>query len=298
MSPFALLSLLATGYLAPHAPRLAPRAPGRAAAAALRAPADHDVDVAVIGGGPAGYAMAALLASKHGHSVALVDPSPEGAWPNNYGSWRVEWEALSRRLEMPELLSACVAEEWAVTDCYFGGSYGTEWGERTRLDKAYVQVDRAALKAALAAKLASAPTPAVVLGASLRARTVAPNLFDSNLEHDASGSSLALDDGTTVRARTVVDATGFESKLVARETDEAAGLWKPLPPGYQIAYGFSVDVKGGHAPYAPEVRGAQPAPRRRPPPARQRARPARRASPSPPPRPLPPAATRRRRRRR
>ena len=79
-----------------------------------------DVDVAVIGGGPAGYTMAALLNGKHGHSVALVDPNPSAVWPNNYGEWRVEWDALSKRLEMPELLD-CVNTEWKITECDFGG---------------------------------------------------------------------------------------------------------------------------------------------------------------------------------
>eukprot|EP00965_Chrysotila_dentata_P257720 6212981-Pleurochrysis_carterae.AAC.5 len=39
----------------------------------------------------------------------------------------------------PELLSECVAKRWDVTDCFFGGSFGTEFEERTRLDRAYVQ---------------------------------------------------------------------------------------------------------------------------------------------------------------
>ena len=29
-----------------------------------------------------------------------------------------------------------------------------------------------------------------------------------------------------------------------RESELASGLWKPLPPGYQIAYGFSCDIEG------------------------------------------------------
>ena len=110
-----------------------------------------EVDVAVIGGGPAAYTIAALL-SRDEHSVALIDPAPDGAWPNNYGSWRVEWEvrrllhgplpcsgyhraprhhtrgtatraqALAERLQMPELLE-CVASGWQVTDVFFGGSF-------------------------------------------------------------------------------------------------------------------------------------------------------------------------------
>ena len=115
---------------------------------------DHEVDVAVVGGGPAGYAMAALMSSDHGASVALVDPNPEGCWPNNYGEWREEWQRLSERLGMPELMD-CVRQEWKITDTFFGGSFGAPWEERTRLDRAYVQVDREALKELLNNKMAS-----------------------------------------------------------------------------------------------------------------------------------------------
>ena len=81
------------------------------------AAADFEVDVAVVGGGPAGYAISALMADTHGHSVVLVDPEPDALWPNNYGEWKDEWQTLSRRLEMPELMD-CVLNEWPATDCY------------------------------------------------------------------------------------------------------------------------------------------------------------------------------------
>lgn len=228
-----LWHFLATVSFAPCSLRAcaAARASARATAP-LASTTPLAVDVAVIGGGPAGYTMAALLSGTHGHSVALVDPAPEGAWPNNYGSWRVEWECLARRLQMPELLSECVAREWAVTDCFFGGSWGMEWEQRTRLDRAYLQVDRAALKAALTRRFDGLVT---VLPSKLPARRVGANLFEGGLAHDAAGSTLELADGTGVRASLVVDATGFESRLVARESDALASLWKPLAPGYQIA---------------------------------------------------------------
>ena len=244
---------LVSGFVLPSAPvGSAPSRPCRLCRPTMAANL-VDVDVAVIGGGPAGYAMAALLGGKHGHSVALVDPKPSAVWPNNYGSWRIEWEELSRRLEMPELLD-CVNRDWKITDCYFGGSFGTEWEKRTRLDQPYLQVDRVGLKAALKARLeggwSSSDAPAItVLEDSLFANRIATNLFDANLAHDASGSTLTLSSGQQVRASLVVDATGFESTMVARETDETAGLWKQLRPGYQIAYGFCAELEDGHEPY-------------------------------------------------
>mmetsp|Transcript_52629 Transcript_52629/g.87406 ORF Transcript_52629/g.87406 Transcript_52629/m.87406 type:complete len:584 (+) Transcript_52629:129-1880(+) len=212
-----------------------------------------ECDMAVVGGGPAGYAMAALLSSKHEHSVVLVDPTPDAPWPNNYGEWRAEWQELSKRLEMPELLSQCVRREWHVTDCFFGGSWGMPTSQRTRLQREYLQVDRLALKDVLRAKMASSGKCTVV-AARLNARTIAPNIFDANLVHDASGSTLTLSSGQMIRAKIVVDASGFESQLVRREGLLEAAMWAELPPGFQIAYGFTVDVAaGGHAPYDAEA---------------------------------------------
>lgn len=204
--------------------------------------ADVDVDVAVVGGGPAGYVMAALLGRAE-NTVALIDPKPDGLWPNNYGSWREEWEALAASLQMPELLD-CVSTHWAKTDCFFGGSFETPDDERTTLDRAYLKVDRKALKATLQAKHAAAGVQ--LLEGFVPAAAFAPNLFDGGLVHDASGSTLAVQSAegeTTVRARIVVDATGFESKLTVRESPAAGGLWKELTPGYQIAYGMCVDAE-------------------------------------------------------
>jgi len=209
------------------------------------------VDVAVVGGGPAGYVMAALLGRAQ-HSVALIDPKPDGAWPNNYGSWRVEWESLAASLQMPELLD-CVSTNWAVTDCFFGGSFDTPDDERLRLDRAYLKVDRTKLKAALREKHEAAGVQ--LLEGYAPAAAFAPNLFDGGLVHDASGSTLTVRsrDGsadTSVRARLIVDATGFESKITLREPHSRGGLWKELPPGYQIAYGMCVDVQDDDiAPY-------------------------------------------------
>ena len=101
-----------------------------------------------------------------------------------------------------------------------------------------------------------------VLVGSVQASVVAPNLFDGGLVHDAKGSTVTVspsDGGADValRARLVVDATGFESRMTTRESPEASGLWRPLTPGYQIAYGVCVDVpdacEGRVGPYATEA---------------------------------------------
>ena len=46
------------------------------------------VDLAVVGGGPAGLAVAQQV-SQAGLSVCSIDPSPKLIWPNNYGVWVV-----------------------------------------------------------------------------------------------------------------------------------------------------------------------------------------------------------------
>jgi len=220
----------------------------------MRMSAAHTVDVAVLGGGPAGYVMAALLGRSQ-HSVTLIDPKPEKEWPNNYGSWRAEWEALAANLQMPELLE-CVNTNWGVTDCYFGGSFGQPDDERLRLDRPYLQVDRTSLKGLLQAMHAEAGVQ--LLEGYVEASAVAPNLFEGGLAHDASGSTVTVSgsgDDVSVRARLVVDATGFESKITVRESETAGGLWRELTPGYQIAYGMCVDIEGEAdvAPYAREA---------------------------------------------
>jgi len=51
------------------------------------------VDLVVAGAGPAGAAVAARVAEA-GYTVCVVDPLPLGVWPNNYGVWVDEFEAM------------------------------------------------------------------------------------------------------------------------------------------------------------------------------------------------------------
>jgi len=63
-------------------------------------------DVGLVGTGPAAIALAAEL-GRAGAKVCVVGPV-QGAWPNNYGVWRDEWEELG----LPE---RCIEETYAST---------------------------------------------------------------------------------------------------------------------------------------------------------------------------------------
>jgi hypothetical protein len=69
------------------------------------------VDVAIAGAGPAGMATAARIAAQ-GLSVVVVDPKPLQHWPNNYGVWCDEFEAMG--------LQDCFEREWSRANVWLG----------------------------------------------------------------------------------------------------------------------------------------------------------------------------------
>lgn len=69
------------------------------------------IDVAIAGAGPAGVATAARIASQ-GLSVLIVDPSPLQHWPNNYGVWCDEFEAMG--------LDDCFERVWTKANVWVG----------------------------------------------------------------------------------------------------------------------------------------------------------------------------------
>lgn len=216
---------------------------------ALRA-ADATCDVAVVGAGPAGSALAWLLGERQGLDVALVDAAADAPWPNNYGVWKEEWAALDALY--PELgLAGCVDEEWATTECFFGGSWDMPLDERTVLDRAYCRVDREKLRGTLRARSAEKNVRTVAKAVAVGGGPRWASNVVRGVAHDADGSTLELvdDKGTTstLRATVVVDATGAESVLTSRRGPDVGDA---VPdPGYQIAYGFEalVDDLGPYA---------------------------------------------------
>jgi lycopene beta-cyclase len=202
----------------------------------------YDVDVAVIGGGPAGMVISWLLQEQQQCKVAMIDPNGEktASWYPNYGEWQDEWTALAERMDLPELRE-CTTTEWEITDTFFGGSNDIPMTTRDTLPRAYVRVDRVKLQALLKDRYKKAN--GVIVPSKLSATRIAPNLFDKNLMHDGEGSILTLENGSTLRAKVVIDATGLESRLVAKEQPfYARGVDKELSTGFQIAYGFLTRV--------------------------------------------------------
>ncbi|EDM77984.1 Lycopene cyclase, beta and epsilon [Plesiocystis pacifica SIR-1] len=161
---------------------------------------DLDRDLWVIGAGPAGLALAEACA-RCGIRLGVVDPTPERPWVPNYGLWLDDAEAIGVR--------EFVGVEWPRARIELGS------GGRS-LERGYGLMDADGLRAAWVARCSEA-------GAAFVAGSV------EGVEHDAAGVTLALADGSSLRGKVVVDASGHGSRFVASE---------PGPgPGYQVAWG-------------------------------------------------------------
>jgi lycopene beta-cyclase len=162
-----------------------------------------DFDVLVIGSGPAGTIIAAALAER-GVRVGGLTASPlRQVWPNTYGIWRDELEALG----LTELLGHC----WENCVSYFGK------GEVNH-GRAYGLFDKVKLQNHLLAKCETG-------GVEWHQGKA------TNIEHDRERSIVTNTAGETIHARVVIDASGHESKFVKRQKDRGA-------VAFQTAYGI------------------------------------------------------------
>ncbi|XP_059668343.1 lycopene beta cyclase, chloroplastic/chromoplastic [Cornus florida] len=165
------------------------------------------VDLAVVGGGPAGLAVAQQV-SEAGLSVCSIDPSPKLIWPNNYGVWVDEFEALD--------LLDCLDTTWS------GATVFVDEQSTKNLDRPYGRVNRKQLKSKMMQKC-------ILNGVKFHQAKV------SKVIHEESKSLLICNDGVTIQASVVLDATGFTRCLVQYD--------KPYNPGYQVAYGILAEVE-------------------------------------------------------
>ncbi|GMN55492.1 hypothetical protein TIFTF001_024611 [Ficus carica] len=164
------------------------------------------VDLAVVGGGPAGLAVAQQV-SEAGLSVCSIDPSPKLIWPNNYGVWVDEFEAMD--------LLDCLDTTWS------GAVVFVDAKSKKDLGRPYGRVNRKQLKSKMMQKC-------IANGVKFHQAKVIKVI------HEEAKSLLICNDGVTIQATVVLDATGFSRCLVQYD--------KPYNPGYQVAYGILAEV--------------------------------------------------------
>jgi lycopene cyclase-like protein len=164
------------------------------------------MEVLVIGAGPAALCIAAALAERGVVAQGLAPEDPQQPWPNTYGIWGPEVEALG--------LAPLLGHRWHHTVSWFGdrlGSPAVQHGiDYGLFDKAALQQHwwRVCERAGVTWR---------------RGRAMA-------VEHHAGGSTVVTEAGEHLGARLVIDASGHQSRLVQRE-DEG-------PVAGQAAYGI------------------------------------------------------------
>lgn len=190
-------------------------------------------DLLVVGAGPSGLATAERVASR-GKRVCVVDPAPESVWPNNYGVWIDEFEALG--------LEDCIDKTWNRATVFLDGDPDSE---RT-LARPYGRVDRRRLKRRLLDACAShgvvfKATKADALrnfspsAAGASSSPVPPAMGREVTLASGGYSDVICSDGETVRGKLVLDATGYARKFTQFPS--------AYDPGYQGAYGIMAEVE-------------------------------------------------------
>ena len=206
---FSAAALVAIAAPLRPAPLRVPRATRYAVNGAAAPQHDDDVyDVAICGAGPAGLATAAECAAR-GLKVCVADPALGRDWPNNYGVWIDEVEPLG--------FDDCVDVVWTESSVVFEDAAPGAL-ENVTLQRPYGRVDRKRLKRRL--------VDACIKGDAtlLTKRAV-----------DVEGTAVEFDDGSSVRACVVVDATGFRRKFVKHDV--------AFDPGFQVTYGALLRVE-------------------------------------------------------
>ncbi len=170
---------------------------------------DH-VDVAVVGAGPAGVALARALSARGVDTLVIA---PDSQWHATYGVWRDD--VVSCDLGAP--LDMLLRGAWSTVRVV---------GRREHLlQRGYVVFDNTQLQSALSDGIAMAHD--TVLGA----------------EHDFEHTTLRLASGASLRARLAVDATGsgvlLAHRAVSPTRSNPGGVVRPIE-GAQTAYGLVV----------------------------------------------------------
>ena len=156
----------------------------------------------MIGAGPAALAIASALAERQLRVTALAPGDPAAAWPNTYGIWGPEVDALG--------LGHLLAHRWSDCVSWFGP-------EPSRLGHDYGLFDKVALQAHW-------------LDACRQAGVNWHRGLAASIAHDDDGSTVTTAAGEALRARLVIDASGHEPVFLQRPDDG--------PVAGQAAYGI------------------------------------------------------------
>lgn len=171
------------------------------------------VDVLVVGAGPAGRAVAAECAER-GLRTSVVDPSPSRPWRATYGAWADE---------LPAGLPAGLVAARAVGVVHAS--------TRRRLDRDYVVLDVAALRAHLDGRLAAA-------GVDVVQGRVTPPLPRARVVIDAGGAGQPLGHP---RTGTPAEQTAFGLMVPAGTAAPVLGPGEALFMDWRRAPGVDPD---------------------------------------------------------
>ena len=160
-------------------------------------------DVLVIGSGPAGLSLAAALGQRGLTVAGLTATDPDKPWPNTYGIWVDELEALG--------MSEFLGHRWQDTVAHMGQ-------EAIPLRRDYGLIDREKLQGHW---LAQSQGHGIVWHHGEVA----------GVTHSSKRSEVTDKAGKTYSARLVIDASGHNPALVKRPV-----ATKPI--AYQAAYGL------------------------------------------------------------
>ncbi|WP_094559766.1 lycopene beta cyclase [Synechococcus sp. 8F6] len=155
-------------------------------------------DVLVVGGGPAALAIAAELAERQLQVAVLAAADPRDPWPNTYGIWGDEVDALG--------LGHLLEHRWSHTCSYFGSGSSDPAdpaNSPTRHGRDYGLFDKTRLQQ-------------FWLGRCEAAGVQWLRGLAQELSHGGGRSRLTCTDGAVLEARLVVDASGHQAVFVQR----------------------------------------------------------------------------------